>query len=250
MNTETETKEALDAVMSKIDALIEAAPDGFDYEAEWKDPPMPQAEIERTEKLEIKVCHPLIDFPERHRHVTELRGDEWRAAYQKALAIAQSGGIVVAWGQRGTGKTQIAYEIATHGIFHDPHFPPAYRDGFSMPIKARPCVYVKAMDIFMRMKNGFSRKDQPSELDIVENLVQAAFLVIDEAHVRGETKYEDDKLTHIIDKRYDAMRPTMLITNLTNKDFAAQLSPSILSRITEIGGGIECNWQSYRKQTK
>jgi len=247
MNTETETKEALDAVMSKIDALIEAAPDMPERE---DNAPISQAEIERTERLASKVCHPLIDFPERHRHAGELRGDEWQAAYEKALGIAQSGGIVVAWGQRGTGKTQIAYEIATHGIFHDPYFPPQYRDGFSMPIKARPCVYVKAMDIFMRMKNGFSRKDQPSELEIVENLVQAAFLVIDEAHVRGETKYEDDKLTHIIDKRYDAMRPTMLITNLTNKDFAAQLSPSILSRITEIGGGIECNWQSYRKQTK
>jgi DNA replication protein DnaC len=249
MNTETETKEALDAVMSKIDALIEAAPDTPDHEDAEMPIPAPETPLQAISALK-RADHPLIDFPERHRHAGELRGDEWQAAYEKAIGIAQSGGIVVAWGQRGTGKTQIAYEIATHGIFHDPYFPPAYRDGFSMPIKARPCVYVKAMDIFMRMKNGFSRKDQPSELDIVESLVQAAFLVIDEAHVRGETKYEDDKLTHIIDKRYDAMRSTMLITNLTNKDFAAQLSPSILSRITEIGGGIECNWQSYRKQTK
>jgi len=235
----------LSAVMSKINAMIEALPDGAE---EQELPPIPQAEIERTEKMAAKVLHPLIDFPDRHRRVTELRGDEWQAAYQKALSIAESGGIVVAWGQRGTGKTQIAFEIASKGIFHDPYFPPAHRDGFSLPIKSRPCIYAKAMDIFMRMKNGFQRKDQPSELEIVESLAQAAFLVIDEAHVRGETKYEDDKLTHIIDKRYDAMRPTMLITNLTNKDFAAQLSPSILSRISEIGGGIECNWQSYRKQ--
>jgi DNA replication protein DnaC len=244
MNAETDLSE----VMGKINAMIDALPDMPDdtpYEMPILAPEMPRQAISAPKRAD----HPLIDFPERHRHVTELRGDEWRAAYQRALEIAQSGGIVVAWGQRGTGKTQIAYEIATHGVFHDPHFPLAYRDGFSMPIKARPCVYVKAMDIFMRMKNGFTRKDQPSELEIVEGLAQAAFLVIDEAHVRGETKYEDDKLTHIIDKRYDAMRPTMLITNLTNKDFAVQLSPSILSRITEIGGGIECNWQSYRKQT-
>jgi DNA replication protein DnaC len=252
MNTQTEeqTPIQLNSFLSKLDAMIEALPDEREYNYA-EEMPIPEPETPRQAICEPqRADHPLIDFPERHRHAGELRGDEWRAAYQRALEIAQSGGIVVAWGQRGTGKTQIAYEIATHGVFHDPHFPPAYRDGFSMPIKARPCVYVKAMDIFMRMKNGFSRKDQPSELDIVENLVQAAFLVIDEAHVRGETKYEDDKLTHIIDKRYDAMRPTMLITNLTNKDFAAQLSPSILSRITEIGGGIECNWASYRKQTK
>jgi len=244
MNNETDLSE----VMGKINAMIEAMPDMPDDAPDEMPIPAPEMPHQAI-SAQKRADHPLIDFPERHRHAGELWGAEWQAAYEKALGIAQSGGIVVAWGQRGTGKTQIAYEIATHGIFHDPYFPPQYRDGFSMPIKARPCVYVKAMDIFMRMKNGFSRKDQPSELEIVESLVQAAFLVIDEAHVRGETKYEDDKLTHIIDKRYDAMRPTMLITNLTNKDFAAQLSPSILSRITEIGGGIECNWQSYRKQT-
>jgi len=98
------------------------------------------------------------------------------------------------------------------------------------------------------MKSGFNRPDKPSEGEVIDKLVDAAFLVIDEAHVRGESVYEDNKLTHIIDERYDAMRPTMLITNLSNKDFAAQLSPSILSRIEEIGGGIECNWESYRKQ--
>jgi len=36
---------------------------------------------------------------------------------------------------------------------------------------------------------------------------------------------------------------------VTRQDFAAQLSPSIISRIRETGGGIECNWASYRKTT-
>jgi len=236
-----DVEKALKESIAKLDAMIENAPS---YEDDFPvDESLPIIETPTP-----RCNHLLIDFPDRHSQVTELRGAEWQAAYEKALGIAQSGGIIVAWGQRGTGKTQIAYEIARNGIFHEPYFPTAKQDGFTMVTKARPCIYAKAMDIFMRMKNGFQRKDQPSELEIVENLAQAAFLVIDEAHVRGETKYEDDKLTHLIDKRYDAMRPTMLITNLTNKDFAAQLSPSILSRIAEIGGGIECNWQSYRKQ--
>jgi DNA replication protein DnaC len=249
MSTKTETKEAIDAVMGKIDEMIDALPDEpeYDYREEMPidEPESPRQAISETQRAN----HPMIDFPDRHKRDLTLYGDEWQAAYSKALAIAESGGIVVAWGKRGTGKTQIAYQIAHNAIFPNPYFPKEWRDGFQPVIKVRPCIYAKAMDIFMRMKNGFQRKDQPSELEIVESLVQAAFLVIDEAHVRGETKYEDDKLTHIIDKRYDAMRPTMLITNLTNKDFAAQLSPSILNRIEEIGGGIECNWQSYRKQT-
>jgi DNA replication protein DnaC len=249
MTEETEIKQALESVMGKIDEMIESMPDEPEYDYREEMPidktETPHQAISETQRAN----HPLIDFPDRHKRDLTLYGDEWQAAYTKALAIAESGGIVVAWGKRGTGKTQIAYQIARNATFRDTHFPQEWKDRFALPIRIRPCVYAKAMDIFMRMKNGFTRKDQPSELEIVESLVQAAFLVIDEAHVRGETKYEDDKLTHIIDKRYDAMRPTMLITNLTNKDFAAQLSPSILNRIEEIGGGIECNWQSYRKQT-
>lgn len=248
MNEETEIKQALQSVMGKIDEMIESMPDEpeYDYAEEMPidEPEMPLQAIQELQRAN----HPMVDFPERHGRELTLRGDEWQAAYAKALAIAESGGIIVAWGKRGTGKTQIAYQIARNAVFPNPYFPKEWRDGFQSPINVRPCIYAKAMDIFMRMKNGFTRKDQPSELEIVEGLVRAAFLVIDEAHVRGETKYEDDKLTHIIDKRYDAMRPTMLITNLTNKDFAAQLSPSILNRIEEIGGGIECNWESYRKQ--
>ena len=192
---------------------------------------------------------PLIGFPDRHRANTELSGTEWQEAYQKALAIAESGGIIVCYGRRGTGKTQIAVEIARNAKLPHSEKPRAEWKMQSHP-EHRPALYVKAMEIFIDLKNSFQRPSAPSEKAIIEKLASAAFLVIDEAHVRGETKYEDDKLTHIIDKRYDAMRPTMLITNLQRKEFAAQLSPSILNRIEEHGGGIECNWESFRKQNK
>lgn len=194
-----------------------------------------------------RVSIPLIGFPDRHRSNTELSGDEWQEAYRKALEIAESGGIIVCYGRRGTGKTQIAVEIARNAKL--PHSEkPQNQWTFQSRPEHRPALYVKAMEIFIDLKNSFQRPGAPSEKQVIEKLAAAAFLVIDEAHVRGETKYEDDKLTHIIDKRYDAMRPTMLITNLQRKEFAAQLSPSILSRIEESGGGIECNWESFRKQ--
>ena len=196
-----------------------------------------------------RVCIPLIGFPDRHRANTELSGNKWQEAYKKALEIAESGGIIVCYGRRGTGKTQIGVEIAQNAKFNNAELPRREWKMQSHP-EHRPAIYCKAMEIFIDLKNSFQRPSAPSEKAIIEKLASAAFLVIDEAHVRGETKYEDDKLTHIIDKRYDAMRPTMLITNLQRKEFAAQLSPSILSRIEEQGGGIECNWESYRKQLK
>ena len=192
---------------------------------------------------------PLIGFPDRHRANTELFGTEWQEAYQKALEIAESGGIIVCYGRRGTGKTQIAVEIARNAKLPHSEKPRAEWTMKSHP-EHGPALYYKAMEIFIDLKLGANRPKEPSEKQVLKHLIAAAFLVIDEAHVRGETKYEDDKLTHIIDKRYDAMRPTMLITNLQRKEFAAQLSPSILNRIEEHGGGIECNWESFRKQNK
>jgi DNA replication protein DnaC len=189
---------------------------------------------------------PRIGFPARHEHPDELWGYEWQTAYQTALDIVESGGIVIAYGRRGTGKTQIACELAKHAKFPNSEKPRKEWAMQSHP-EHRPAIYCKAMEIFIDLKNGYGRPKEKSEKYIIDKLSAAAFLVIDEAHVRGETKYEDDKLTHIMDKRYDAMLPTMLITNVTRQDFAAQLSPSIISRIRETGGGIECNWASYRK---
>lgn len=237
----------MSGIIANLDRMIAEA-DDFEDRIETEMPAI-SPEMPLEARIEPKRAnHTLIDFPDRHGRVETLKGDEWQSAFEKALALAESGGIIVAYGKRGTGKTQIAYEVARKAVFANPYFPAVYRDGFSPIHKARPCVYVKAMDIFIDLKNGFGRPDEPSEKQIIAKLVDAAFLVIDEAHVRGETKYEDDKLTHIIDKRYDAMRPTMLITNLEKNEFAAQLSPSIKNRMMECGGGIECNWESFRRK--
>jgi len=228
--------------LGNLDALIAAAPD--DVETPVMEQNCPATPFSGANR----VNRPLIGFPDRHGRELTLYGDEWRVAYEKALKICESGGIAVAYGKRGTGKTQMAREIALNACFTNPCYPAKKIDRFTLDGDLRPALYYKAMDIFIELKAGFNRPNKPSEGEVIDKLVDAVFLVIDEAHVRGETKYEDDKLTHILDKRYDAMRATMLITNIPRNEFAKQLSPSILSRIEEIGGGIECNWESYRKQ--
>jgi len=43
------------------------------------------------------------------------------------------------------------------------------------------------------------------------------------------------------------MNDTILTCNLGTEELAASLGPSIVSRMEEGGGVIECNWPSFRK---
>lgn len=233
----------LDGIFAKIEKVIEETSEKYDslpYVA-------PITRVSQSDRVHLDI----IGQTARHDRSVTIRGEEWQAAYERAKICAEQGGLIVAYGGRGTGKTQMAFHLARQANFPNATLPPIYKHGFTPEYRTRPAIYTKAMEIFLDCKHSFNRKESPTAKEILEKLENAAFLIIDEAQVRGETKFEDDLLTHLIDKRYDGVRATMLITNLGRKEFAATLSPSIISRIEQIGCGIECNWQSYRmkKQT-
>jgi len=54
-------------------------------------------------------------------------------------------------------------------------------------------------------------------------------------------------LTALIDYRYSQMRDTVIISNLKREAFTASMGASVVSRMIEAGGIIECNWPSFRK---
>ena len=53
-------------------------------------------------------------------------------------------------------------------------------------------------------------------------------------------------LTHLLDARYGAIRPTIVIANLTREALPACLGDSITSRLTETGGVLEITGPSFR----
>jgi DNA replication protein DnaC len=231
--------------MSDLDNIFEQIEKTLEVESEKYD----TLHADSPAKLVLessRVNIPIIGQTTRHSDCVTIHGEYWQVAYERAKVCAESGGLIVAYGGRGTGKTQMAFHLARQANFPNAEFAAIYKNGFTPEVKPRPAIYTKAMEIFLDCKHSFNRKDAPTAKEILQKLEDAAFLIIDEAQVRGETKFEDDLLTHLIDKRYDGVRATMLITNLGRKEFAATLSPSIISRIEQIGCGIECNWQSYR----
>lgn len=188
---------------------------------------------------------PLDGFPTRYHGQSEPTGERWIAEYEKALRMVEAAGIVMFYGLRGTGKSRMAYEVAKNANLPKRMFPSSTRTSFT---KTRPAIYRSAMRIFIDLRDTYRRDSETSEKKLMDTYAGAALLVIDEAQERGETDFENRKLTAIIDARYADARPTIIIGNYTRQQFAANLSDSIIDRVRENGGGINFDWESYRKQ--
>lgn len=141
-----------------------------------------------------------------------------------------TGAIIALLGTRGTGKTQMAVCLAQYACFQ----------GLS-------AMYAKAIDVFIRLRESY--RDDKSESGVIMEFCKPSLLVIDAMENRGETDFEDRLLNHIIDRRYDNMVDTILITNQVQDVFQAMIGPSIVDRICENGGYIECTWGSFRGQS-
>lgn len=170
------------------------------------------------------------NIPPRHRTDIAARGEGWlkvRAAIRHTLG---SGFIIGIVGRRGTGKTQLAVEILKS----------CARAG------NRP-FYCTAMGFFLDIKESF--RTNGSEKAVIESYVTPSCLVIDEMQERGETAWEDRLLTHLIDRRYQSQKDTLLLSNQTKDAFLASIGESVASRILETGGVVTCDWPSYRSLT-
>lgn len=132
-------------------------------------------------------------------------------------------------GLRGTGKTLMAAYVT-------------YRS-----VRANiPSLYTTAAMLFREIKESWQGDNGPSERAVINKFASIRVLIIDELQERAESSFEDRTLTEIIDIRYGAMQPTIIMSNLSGPDFLKSIGPSIKSRMDECGGMMLCDWKSHR----
>ena len=226
-----------------IDRLLAALSDDATEEQMTKSV-IDYAELAKGRESDKQAISSFIDFPERHRAHRDLVGDEWAATYQKALEVANTCGIVALIGGRGTGKTQMAWQIAKNVKLQNVNTV-NYDSGFSKEIN-RPAIYRTAMDIFLELRSTYAPKAEKTEWQVMKEYENAALLVIDEINVSTGSTFEDLKITAIMDKRYQRLRPTILIGNVDLQQFSDRMGKSVINRIEEDGIILSCNWPSYR----
>lgn len=176
-------------------------------------------------------------FPSLHRERKELNGVKWHARFSTAWNYIsnRNGAIIALLGPRGTGKTQMATELARRFL------PIWIAKGFQ-----RQARYCRVMDFFMAIKDSYGEKGG-RESDAFFPFIQPRLLVLDEVQVRNGTGWEDNALTYLLDRRYGEQRSTILISNLSVDSFVISIGDSILSRLEESGAVIVCDWVSFRQ---
>ena len=135
-------------------------------------------------------------------------------------------------GTPGTGKTHLACSIMSMAL----------RSG-------KVSRYLTASDIARSVRSSYSRGADATEEAIIDRNVRVPFLVMDEIGVGLGSAHETAMINDTITKRYEEMAPTLLISNLSQKDLAAYLGERIMDRFREDNAQIvEMIWDSERRE--
>lgn len=181
-----------------------------------------QTAIIMTEMKRAGLSERHIDFRPRFSS-----NEEWSNVYNRTKIKIPDGILVCLCGSRGCGKTQMASCFV----------------GYTLFTLKREALYVKTLDLFVEIREGMA---ESGESGAIKKYCSPKLLVIDALEVRKSTDFEKQCLDHIIDRRYESINSTVLITNETPEEFRKEFSDSILSRMKETGGIIQFNWGSFR----
>ncbi len=161
----------------------------------------------------LRICNAYADrFDERH---------------------AAGGGLVMC-GKVGTGKTHLACAIAN-----------------TVLAAGRTALFISVLNAVRRVKQTYSKTSTETEQEAISQFFRPDLLIVDEVGVQLGTTAEHNILFEIINGRYERVLPTILLSNLTEKEMDETLGERIMDRMREGGGVVLAfDWPSKRKDIK
>lgn len=193
----------------------------------------------RAGGLDARFCHEIT---------------EWKCPQQERVfnlcqeKLINNGAIIALVGPRGTGKTTIAAQIMIRRIR-------AFYAYYGVAPEHRKEVprgngrYFKLADLIRDLKPLYADFGSINTDELVRRqdiICKTALVMIDEVHECGDRAMGDRVSTDLIDRRYSALTDTIIISNQSTDEFKKTTNDSILSRLSEHGAIIKCEWDSHR----
>lgn len=136
------------------------------------------------------------------------------------------------YGAAGRGKTHLALAVARK----------AKQDG-------KAVLAVKAIDLLTRLKRTYDRKDDDTEIGIMQLLRNVDVLVIDDIGQEKTTEWVRAKFYEVIDYR-SRRRTTIYTTNLTSGETERKEGQALVSRIWGAEICLQIDGRDYRQGGK
>jgi len=150
--------------------------------------------------------------------------------YIKAILKGEYPSLILC-GRPGTGKTHIGCALAKAVIKNNGD--------------AR---IVTTANLMRQVKETYSKDSKKTENEIYNFYENLSLLVIDEVGVQFGSETEKLIFYEIINRRYNNMFPTVLISNLTADELNGFIGERAFDRFREDGGAILVfDWDSYRR---
>lgn len=149
--------------------------------------------------------------------------------------VCSRGENLLLLGSPGTGKNHLATAITKAFL-----------------AAGRDVRIVKVYKLLRQVKETYGRGAEERESDIIKRAVDLDLLIMDEwgfkATGTGELSETDKALIfEIVDDRYEAGKPTLIISNLNRKDLGAYIgNDRVLDRLMENHEELIFDWESYR----
>ena len=155
-------------------------------------------------------------------------------AYDIAFKFADEfdrnkGNGLIFTGGVGTGKTHLAASIASHII-----------NKYSVTVE-----FVSYVDILADIRAAFSN-NTGCEAKIEARLCEAPLLIIDDLGKEKQSKFTDELLYRVVNKRYNHNLPLIITTNLSLPELEARLDYAVFSRIVELCKAVDMRGRDYR----
>ena len=163
-------------------------------------------------------------------------------AQQQALAFAtayaddfdqvlKTGRCAMFVGNIGTGKTHLAAGIALRLMRRD----------------SRCVLFSSVMQAVRSIKETWRKDSGMSEAQAIAELVRPDLLILDEVGVQFGSETEKLLMFEVLNERYGARKPTLLMSNLSLEEVKAYLGERIFDRLREDGGeAVAFDWSSHR----
>jgi DNA replication protein DnaC len=152
--------------------------------------------------------------------------------YAKHFSHYCSNGIsILMSGNTGTGKTHLAISLMQYVMRQ-----------FCLSTR-----YTTAYDLIAEINETYQRQSRSTERQVKSNYEKYDLLVIDEFGCQRGRENDHLHMFDLINKRYNNLKSTIVISNLSFQELTQSLGQRNISRLCEGGLFLSFDWDDWRK---